>query len=65
MTKKEIINAKKLLQSNGYSVSKNKLNLIPKSNPENNLKKGMLGCKDDCIDYPDCHPTCRVRWYHK
>jgi len=28
-------------------------------------KKGTLGCKDNCCDYPDCHPSCRVRWYHK
>lgn len=28
-------------------------------------KKGSLGCKDDCSDYPNCHPSCRVRWYHK
>jgi len=30
-----------------------------------NPKKGTLGCKNNCCDYPDCHPTCRVRWYHK
>ncbi len=40
--------------------------LNKKSEQQNNKpEKGSLGCKDSCIDYPDCHPTCRIRWYHK
>jgi len=64
MSKEEINKAKKLLKLNGYSISKNKLN-TSKSIPKNNPKKGTLGCKDNCCDYPDCASSCRIRWYHK
>lgn len=39
--------------------------LTPKIKTEKSPVHGRLGCKDDCIDYPDCHPTCRMRWYHE